>query len=109
METTAVHRSVNGLLHNNAGGHESMSDMKHLLALVPLFVGALGCPLQLQAQSQNQPGTNLTGIAILNGLKAKQGEELHDFITFLDYTLDRSRLSDEEIDAALPNLKAVYT
>jgi len=81
--------------------------MKSLLAHVALFMGAICCPLQLQAQPQIPSGTNFTGSAILNGLKAKQGEELHDFISFLDGRFDKSHLTDQEIDPIIEQLLVI--
>lgn len=81
--------------------------MKRLFVVMVLSLGALRCPPQLQAQAPNLAGTNLTGSAILSGLKAKQGEELHGLIVFLDANCDKLRLTDQEIDPIIEQLLAI--
>ena len=77
--------------------------MKRLSALLALCAGSLCAHAQLEAPTEKGSGKDLTGSAIVNGLKTKQGEELHRFISFLD-SLDKSQLTNEEIDPIIEQL-----
>jgi len=81
--------------------------MRILVSVTAIFLGVICSAVQLQAEAQREYGTNLTAEAILKGLAEKQGEDLYGFITFLDYTFDRSNLTDKEIDQIVERLLTI--
>lgn len=77
--------------------------MKRLSAFLALYAASLCAHAQLQAPTEKGSDTDLTGSAIVNGLKTKRDEELRGFISFLD-SFDKSQLTNEEIDPIIEQL-----
>ncbi|MCC6680782.1 MAG: hypothetical protein IT445_07755 [Phycisphaeraceae bacterium] len=81
--------------------------MKSLLSVVGLLLVSLCIPQPLEADTEDASGTPLTGVAILDGLKTKQGEQLHEFIKFLNQSIDQSQLTNEEIGPIIEQLRVI--
>ncbi len=81
--------------------------MRTIVSLTIILLGAICSAAGVQTETQTGYPTNLTAQAILKTLIDKQGEDLHEFITFLDYKFDKSNLTDREIDRIIESLRTI--
>jgi len=75
-------------------------------SIIVLFLTAVASLLNA-AEAKSQMRQRMSGEAILKNLTEKSDEELSKFISFLDYDLDKSGLSDEELDAIIERLLVI--
>jgi hypothetical protein len=72
-----------------------------------MLLTVICCGVVTRAGSEQEHGSDLTAARILKELAWKQDEDLHEFIRFLDYTFDRSHLTDQEIDRIVDRLRVI--
>jgi hypothetical protein len=84
-----------------------VNEMRALGSVIAILLAVVWSGARLEAGSQKDYGADLTAEVILKGLTEKQGEDLHEFITFLDYTFDKSNLTDQEIDQIVARLLVI--
>lgn len=72
-----------------------------------VLLGVLLCVASLNGAAQNAAPSDITAEVILKGLAEKQGEALHECITFLYNRSDQLKLTNREIDRVVDRLLAI--
>ena len=85
----------------------AQSGKRMAIAAGIILVASAGCFCPWRLDAQAAFATNLTASAILNRLKTQQGEELHDFLLSLRGVAGTLRLTDQEIDAIITQLRTI--